>query len=131
MFKSRTPVETMACAVYTALATTLPDIEYEYQTPQQYRAKESGVMKKRRPCIDEVEVIQFHQIWGSTALGFGGIGGSAMTGAYTTIIIMFEYAAVFFDGRFAYMIREPNDLFWQDVQSKNMNPISKSNEYNG
>ena len=34
----------------------------------------------------EFEVISvFSQTWGSTALGFGGIGGQAITSAYTTI----------------------------------------------
>lgn len=28
----------------------------------------------------------FPQAWGSTSLGFGGIGGQAMTSAYTTVI---------------------------------------------
>ena len=35
----------------------------------------------------EFEIIDlFSQDWGSTALGFGGIGGCAITSAYTTII---------------------------------------------
>lgn len=38
--------------------------------------------------IEEVtlEAVTFPQLWGSTALGFGQIGGDAMTNAYTTII---------------------------------------------
>ncbi len=74
--KSRNPVESLAAAIYTALASPeiLPDIQYEYQTPGQRKAGHPVTLKKERPCVDEIEVKHFHQVWGSTALGFRGIG---------------------------------------------------------
>lgn len=33
------------------------------------------------------ELHMFPQVWGDTSLGFGGIGGQAITSAYTTIVI--------------------------------------------
>lgn len=36
--------------------------------------------------LQEFEFYMFPQAWGSTSLGFGGIGGQAMTSAYTTVI---------------------------------------------
>lgn len=62
----------------------------------------------------ELEVQVFPQVWGSTALGFGGIGGQAMTSAYTTVVQDFNtgWHSVFFGNRLAYLIFEPNDLFF-------------------
>jgi hypothetical protein len=54
----------------------------------------------------ELEVYSFPQMWGSTALGFGGIGGAAMTKAQTTIVLPEDRSAahVYFNSRFAYTI---------------------------
>ena len=45
-------------------------------------------------------IYSFPQVWSSTALGFGGCGGQAITQAQTTVIevdtIQAHYAAVFF-----------------------------------
>ena len=61
----------------------------------------------------EPELIVFSQTWGSTSLGFGGIGGQAMTSVYTTVIWneFMNVWAVFFGNRMAYIIKDPNDLF--------------------
>lgn len=69
----------------------------------------------------------FIQTWGSTALGFGGIGGAAMTPAYVIIIesnLTGEYA-VYFGGRLAYVIRRPNEAFIDDVQKRQMVDAAK------
>ncbi len=46
----------------------------------------------------------FPQRWGSTALGFGGIGGQMMTTAQTIVVLaeLKREMVVYFDGRFAY-----------------------------
>lgn len=79
----------------------------------------------------EFEVTVFLQTWGSTSLGFGGIGGQAMTSAYTTVI--WEETSgiygVFFDKRLAYVIKNPNDLFMVDMQNHRMNERSHSGVY--
>ena len=79
----------------------------------------------------------FRQTWASTALGFGGVGGSAMTDAYTTVVHVYfsprsstvtntiektpEFHGVYFDGRLAYMIEtEPKEEFFKDVKERNM-----------
>ena len=80
----------------------------------------------------EFEVINvFSQTWGSTALGFGGIGGQAITSAYTTIIenIDLGYLAVFFGERMAYIIRHPNDEFVEDVKNRNMRSVEQHYKY--
>lgn len=57
----------------------------------------------------------FPQTWGSTALGFGGIGGQAMTTAQTYVVITYGTVYVYFGSRFAYemkgMLREKIDEY--------------------
>lgn len=67
--------------------------------------------------IDLVFEAVFPQIWGSTALGFGGIGGRAMTTAYTTVISAdnFGYWGVFFGERLAYTVLNPNQTFFDHM----------------
>ena len=48
----------------------------------------------------------FPQVWGSTALGFGGIGGQALTTAQTYVILAQGSIYVYFGSRFAYEIKE-------------------------
>lgn len=72
----------------------------------------------------------FSQTWGSTALGFGGIGGSAMTSAYTTVLECFvehqdskgehHIWLVFFAGSIAYAVENPTEEFFKDLASGNM-----------
>lgn len=78
---------------------------------------------------DNLLVEVFPQLWSSTALGFGGIGGQAMTTAYTTIFydsISFKAAAVYFDSELAYIIDNPNKNFWADVSHHNMKSVDKA-----
>lgn len=64
----------------------------------------------------------FPQLWGSTALGFGGIGGASMTTAYTIVIEGPEGSqAVYWHGLHAYNIdpekqtAEQRDAYAQDL----------------
>lgn len=91
----------------------------------------------------------FPQTWNSTALGFGGCGGQAITEAYTTVVEMsWDYVnktddirglnlitsddriyAVFFDGKFAYICLNPNEQFFEDLNNKCMKPQKESKMY--
>ena len=88
----------------------------------------------------------FPQTWSSTALGFDGCGGQAITEAYTTVVEMTSYKvesgkdigriykkledkvyAVFFDGKIAYMCLNPNSVnpnseFFRDFNRMCMKP---------
>lgn len=84
----------------------------------------------------------FPQTWSSTALGFDGCGGRAITEAYTTVVEMTLYKfesgkdirgivykeledkvyAVFFDGRIAYMCLNPDSEFLRDFDRMCMKP---------
>lgn len=81
----------------------------------------------RRPYTEEVDVTMFNQTWGSTALGYDGIGGAAMTDAYT-VIVEFQgiYCIYFGIGHLAYKIdarqltSESLEKFQRDMDTRNM-----------
>ena len=93
----------------------------------------------------------FPQTWSSTALGFGGCGGQAITEAYTTVVEMsWSYLdkideirglnlkeskdkiyAVFFDGMLAYICMNPNGQFFKDLDDGCMKPQRDAKMYNG
>ena len=59
------------------------------------------------PTLDDFEIHTFEQTWGSTALGFGGVGGQMMTSATTYVFIPMgvnQKCFVYFAGRFAYAV---------------------------
>ena len=98
----------MASALYSAIHKDLPDVEYTYREPpvrdkNGNRSTERKEEKRyRRPVADRVNVIQFYQTWGSTALGFGGVGMASISTADTTIVESEDrWVAVYFAGRFA------------------------------
>lgn len=129
-FSSYTLLNDIAAAMFSACATDLPDVEYHQFTPAMRREgklPQEGPLKKRRPSqYDLDDVIVFTQMWGSTALGFGGMGGAAMTTAPTIIFRLRESYAVYFGGRFAYLVNNPNGRFWSDVSERNMVDVSRA-----
>lgn len=96
-------------------------------------------LRKRSPVgsdFDSGELIDFDQTWASTALGFGGVGGSALTTARTYVFIPYsEYrrrgdkAFVYFDGKYAYSC-PINHRFEEDLKNHNMASVMESSRYN-
>jgi hypothetical protein len=137
-------------AVHSALAQALykdlPDISYTNRDWEAWRAlsKEAqGVALKnnlvpivqatRRHREDDVEVLMFPQTWGSTALGYGGMGGASVTSAYTVIVHDHNTYCVYFgEGELAYQIKysELTDAgknhLRADIQSQHMADRQKS-----
>lgn len=117
--------------------------EYEYETvdfaamadwTMEQRKNNPRPMKKavRQHTSNDIEVYaMFSQTWSSTALGFGGIGGQAITDAYTIVLrsnLLGEYC-VYFGGRFAYNIKKPNEKFVQDVLNRQMCAVKDKSKY--
>ena len=124
-------VENLAEALYTAINNSdyLPDVEYRHKTREQIRNGEDGNIEFRRPRVDEVDVFHFPQTWGSTSLGFGGMGGAMITKAYTTVVVLQrKHAVVFFNGCFAYKTTT-NDEFYSDLKNFRMASVYKSDKY--
>ena len=104
-------------------------IELEHDTGVPMGPPDSIIIKERFHTPHDVEVFQmFSQVWSSTALGFGGIGGQAITDAYTIILrsnLTSEYC-VYFSGRIAYRITLPSNKFFEDAANYQMSSIEKA-----
>jgi hypothetical protein len=133
------PIETLAGCMAHAAYEAFP--EYKYQdrdwakhdkwrstlTREEMKTAvapaDCFVEKSRKHSFYDLAVYSmFPQTWSSTALGFGGIGGQAITSAYVCIIesnLVGGYA-VYFGGRFAYVINRPNEKFIEDLQRHRM-----------
>ena len=59
-------------------------LQIESDLPYRFNYKD---YPQEHPTVNDFDIYIFQQIWGSTALGFGGIGGQAMTSAYTYVFI--------------------------------------------
>ena len=84
-----------------------------------------------RPTIDDFELYTFNQTWGSTALGFGGIGGQAITQARTYVFVPMtcnQKCFVYFAGRFAYKA-DWCETLKEDIRNQDMVPVYQSGKY--
>lgn len=119
----KNPIESMCESIYSALITDLPDLSY--QNPN------GSKTIVRRPRIEDVSVCQFVQTWGTTSLGFGGIGGQAFTSAYVTTVacMVANKCAVYFGGRLAYLADSDNQNFVKDFYDQQMADVSASHKY--
>lgn len=145
-----TPFEALHEAMAAATYVDMPDLTYEDRDWDAWRklskeeqgvtmrtGTEPRVRKIRRPMSDELEVIMFPQTWGSTATGYGGLGGAAMTDAYTIIVSHHSttYCVYFGCGRLAYkltwadMSPEGRDNFFKDVATRTMASVAQSGKY--
>lgn len=85
----------------------------------------TGQKLPRRPWEGNCDIHVFSQVWGSTALGFGGVGGQAMTNAWTVVVggPTGDFC-VYFAGRLAYHIEKPNDTFFHDLREQRMHAVA-------
>lgn len=121
-------IECLAFALVRSIEVDLPNVtDWKWVYDHGEQKKENFF---RRPHSGEVEVYHFPQTWGSTALGFGGVGGQAMTSAYTTVVILDNhYAAVYFAGRLAYKIDPVNEEFMRDLSAHNLAARGETGRY--
>ena len=116
------PIAILSSALAAALYRDLPDIEYlnrdwDAWKKLSQKEKEDAIKTrtepmvasktKRRPIEDEVKVHMFPQSWGSTALGYGGMGGAKTTTTHTVIIEHRGWCCVYFgSSRLAYALNQ-------------------------
>ena len=78
------------------------------------------------------ELCDFDQTWGSTALGFGGLGGSKMTTERTYVYFpnsQEDTGYVFFGNGFAYKVSRYNHALEEDLKKHCMASVVKSGKY--
>jgi hypothetical protein len=128
------PLEALAQSLAHAQYEGFGEVEYEDRDWEHYRkTKEDRRIKKTRKhsAYDISVYSMFPQSWSSTALGFGGIGGQAITPAYTVIVESDhtgEYC-VYFGGRFAYRVKSLTQKFRDDVARQYMAEVSEAHKY--
>lgn len=108
------------------MRTELPNLELIQERFYNHIKPDLGDLR-----YPQFEINVFLQTWGSTCLGFGGIGGQAMTSAYTTVIWEENTGiyGVFFNEGLGYVINNPNDLFMESINSHRMFERSRSVAY--
>ncbi|KZC41086.1 hypothetical protein RHOFW510R12_00475 [Rhodanobacter sp. FW510-R12] len=138
------PITAVAASVHAARLRDFPEIVYVDRDWERHREWFGGMSREERAKVHEQEratdqlqgptverrrrlseqeclVTAFPQLWGSTALGFGGMGGSAMTTAYTVVVesSVVGQRAVYFgsSGRLAYIVpmRGPHEETFQQA----------------
>ena len=110
------PLESLAASLYHALERLNPT------------KLQNG--REIIPKVYDCSVTMFEQSWGSTCLGFPGIGGQSFTSAYTVIVEgpNGDYC-VYFGGRFAYHTENPSEKFFQDRANQSMAEVGKHFDY--
>jgi hypothetical protein len=139
------PISCLAACIAHAEYVGFSDIAYERmdydavrnaKTAEEKRASmRATVPAIRRPTTRDFSVYaMFPQTWGSTALGHGGIGGSAITTAYTVVLECVELSEmlVYFGARFCYKVnmRSKNfDVFVDDCKLHDLASKHNSGRY--
>ena len=124
------PVNTLHLCLAHAAYEGFP--EYEYETRDWESKNPKAIIKKTVPHTELFMTVyaMFPQAWSSTAMGFGGIGGQAITSAYTVVLeseVGYGYC-VYFGGRFAYNILKPTQQFYHDIAERNMRKVVEAKE---
>lgn len=91
-------------------------------------------MPNRQRSLNSTDFIvyNFDQLWNSTALGFDGVGGAALTWSRTYVLIPKEadhIAYVYFGSRFAYSCPTNTEAFWKDVKTSMMASVNDKHIY--
>lgn len=75
----------------------------------------------------------FIQEWDTPALGFLGVAAAKTVHAYTTVFTELDQnkfkSYVYFDGRFAYTVNSPNELFSRDVIEQDVKSFLYASDY--
>ena len=126
-------VQVLHMAIAHALYEGFDVYTYEDRDWEAYSKgnKDARVTKTRKHTDYDISIeAMFPQTWGSTALGFGGIGGAAMTTAYTIVIrseLTGQYC-VYFSGGLAYRIERPTKEFFEDIAAMRMKECKGAKE---
>jgi hypothetical protein len=121
-----TVLNDVAAAMFDAVDSRL--MWTEFFGPSSPTSRDRVRQSKEPTQFDIAGVEVFQQTWGSTALGFDGIGGAAMSTCNVTVITgSMGDKAVYMGPRFAYHIVRPNKKFFEDVASHCIADVRSAN----
>lgn len=90
---------------------------------------QDDILRREKVYSTDFTIYMFEQTWGSTALGFPGFGGSAMTEATTYVLIPKtegNCAHVYFGSQFAYKVNNLTDEFMEDLGNCSMASVMEA-----
>jgi hypothetical protein len=135
------PITDLHDAIAHAQYQGFSDIHYENRDWTAWRdsngKEDKRIAAQRRPTTRDFGVYaMFTQTWGSTALGHGGMGGSAMTAAYTIVLecVHTNEFLVYFGGVYCYTVSRKSknlDKFIEDCSNRCLKSKRNSGEYHG
>lgn len=133
------PISNLAECIAHAQYVGFSDIQYEtrdWQTWRDTNGKEDRrIPAVRRPTTrDFIVYAMFPQVWGSTALGHGGMGGASITTAYTVVLecSATEEYLVYFGGTLCYKVNRRSinlATFFDDCKEHNLASKKESGKY--
>jgi hypothetical protein len=142
---AKNPLTDLADCIAHAQYVGFSDIEYERmdydavrnaRTDEEKRASMSAtVTALRRPTTRDFGVYaMFPQTWGNTALGHGGVGGAAVTTAYTVVLECYrtQEFLVYFGRTFCYAVSRQSkniEVFVEDCRNHCLESKRKSEKY--
>lgn len=115
----------------------LPNLDLiEYKSENVLRNHDEFVERIKKAREDDpyksVDLVlhTFPQMWGSTALGFDGIGGQAMTEAYTTVVHerVTNTFVIFFGEKPCYSLIDPTEEFFEDLKNLRIAGVNEARD---
>ena len=95
---------------------------------------QDDLLRREKVYSTDFTIYMFEQTWGSTALGFPGVGGSAMTEATTYVLIPKTEsicAHVYFGSQFAYKVTGLTQTFMDDLNNHSMASVMEASSRYG
>lgn len=95
---------------------------------------QDDIIRREKIYDTDYTIYMFEQTWGSTALGFPGVGGSAMTEATTYVLIPkkeADCAHVYFGSQFAYKVNGLTQKFMDDLNNHSMASVMEASSRYG
>ena len=103
-------------------------------TAMELLAIQDDILRREKVYSTDYDIVMFEQTWGSTALGFPGVGGSAMTEATTYVLIPkkeTDCAHVYFGSQFAYKVNGLTQKFMDDLNNHSMASVMEASSRYG
>jgi hypothetical protein len=139
------PISTLAACIAHAQYEGFANIKYERRDYEAVRnastaqertdALNATTPAVRRPTTRDFTVYAMYpQLWGSTALGHGGMGGASMSTAYTVVLECADTCEylVYFGGQLCYKVNRHSDnltKFKEDIMNQCLASKHKSSVY--